>query len=118
MTMSESNGNASDGRSGDGRSIPRTERPDAPAYLQRHQQRRAEQSLRAKSAEDDHQETPEQHVDRTGEVPLYLRRFRDRQATEPHGLEAPLPSFAGQDLGTSRAWAEVTRTKEIIPERR
>ena len=121
--MSESNGNASDGRSGDGRSgdgrsIPRTERPDAPAYLQRHQQRRAEQSLRAKSAEDDHQETPEPHVDRTGEVPLYLRRFRDRQATEPHGLEAPLPSFAGQDLGTSRAWAEVTRTKEIIPERR
>ena len=109
--MSQNNGNGN-------RPIPRTERPDAPAYLQRHQQRRAEQAKRAEDLAGDHQETPEPQVDRAGEVPLYLRRFRDRQSAEPHGLEAPLPSFAGQDLGTSRAWAEVTRTKEIIPERR
>ncbi|MFZ2502227.1 MAG: histidine phosphatase family protein [Nocardioides sp.] len=108
--------------SGPSRPIPRTERADAPAYLQRHQQRRAAAAASAAPAEaldgSDHVETPEPHVDRTGETPLYLRRFRERQVSEPHGLDAPLPSFAGQDLGTSRAWAEVTRTKEIIPERR
>ena len=85
--------------------IPRTERPDAPAYLTRH--------LRRKELEQNPGATPEHDAD----TPLYLRRFRDRQE-QVHALEAPMPTFEGHELGTSRAWAEVTRTREIIPERR
>jgi broad specificity phosphatase PhoE len=87
--------------------LSRTERPDAPAYLQRHQQREAERRV-----------APQDRVaDPDDDTPLYLRRFRDRQADTPGGLGETL-AFEGESLGTSRAWAEVTRTKEIIPERR
>jgi hypothetical protein len=89
--------------------LPRTERPDAPAYLQRHQAR-----LRS-VAEEAHAEAHERHAEHE-EGPLYLRRFRARQsAVGP--LEAPL-TFHGQPVGTSRAWGDVTRSKEIVPERR
>ncbi|MEZ5192720.1 MAG: histidine phosphatase family protein [Nocardioides sp.] len=89
--------------------IPRTERPDAPAYLQRHKQRLAEQAATRARLE---------VTDRADEddTPLYLRRFRDRQ--DHGGALGDTVSFDGESLGTTRAWAEVTRTKEIIPERR
>jgi broad specificity phosphatase PhoE len=86
--------------------LPRTERPDAPAYLQRHQQREADRRTAPVSPDGGPEE----------DTPLYLRRFRDRQAGGS-GLGDTV-SFDGEDLGTSRAWAEVTRTKEIVPERR
>lgn len=77
--------------------LPRTERPDAPAYLSRHLSRRAGPT--APVTEPDEQ------------TPLYLRRFRDRARGEE-------VMYEGSVVGTSRAWAEVTRTKEIVPERR
>lgn len=80
-------------------SLPRTERPDAPAYLNRHLSRRAAPAVTARERETDE------------ETPLYLRRFRDRA----QGQEV---MYEGNVVGTSRAWAEVTRTKEIVPERR
>lgn len=89
--------------------LPRTERTDAPAYLQRHKQRQAEQA-RAASA------TPAAPGDGADETPLYLRRFRERQSEG--GALGETVSFNGESLSTTRAWAEVTRTKEIIPERR
>ena len=85
--------------------LPRTERPDAPAYLQRYYER-----SRAGGR-------PHEVDDRDGgEGPLYLRRFRERQDQSPLGAE--IPAYDGQDITGSRAWAEVTRTKEIVPARR
>ena len=78
--------------------LPRTERPDAPAYLTRHQNRRSTPPV-----------TPD---DPDESVPLYLRQFRGR------GVGSEPVEYDGNVVGASRAWAEVTRTKEIIPERR
>ena len=80
-------------------SFPRTERSDAPAYLSRHLARRtaapADPSLRGDES-----------------LPLYLRQHRGRE----HRSDPVM--YDGNVVGSSRAWAEVTRTKEIVPERR
>jgi hypothetical protein len=81
------------------RALPRTERPDAPAYLSRHLSRRGEALAEPETDEDDG-------------TPLYLRRFRGRGARQDAVM------YDGDVVGSSRAWAEVTRTKEIVPERR
>ena len=80
--------------------LPRTERPDAPAYLTRHRARRGDQPVAPDSTTDP-------------SVPLYLRQFRERG-----GSAADPVMYDGDVVATSRAWAEVTRTKEIVPERR
>jgi broad specificity phosphatase PhoE len=87
--------------------LPRTERPDAPAYLTRYQARRAAAEQNGAAAPGGGQGP---------DVPLYLRRFRERQAGPPGPDD--VPRWHGEDLGVTRAWAEVTRTKEIVPERR
>lgn len=79
--------------------LPRTERTDPPAYLNRHLTRRRGQT-----------ESPADEADDA--TPLYLRRFRERDShSDP-------VTYDGDVVGSSRAWAEVTRTKEIVPERR
>ncbi|MGI9197106.1 MAG: histidine phosphatase family protein [Candidatus Nanopelagicales bacterium] len=84
--------------------LPRTERPDAPAYLQRYKERQARGSA------------PQvEHGDEGDTTPLYLRRFRERREEE-NALEAPVPLWEGAELNATRAWAEVTRTREIVPE--
>jgi len=94
--------------------LPRTDRPDAPAYLTRYQTRTGGTISQDKD------------INRgNGEVPLYLRTFRARRAGAsgdhaPAG-QAPVDqamTWQGEDLGVTRAWAEVTRTKEIVPQRR
>ena len=86
---------------------PRTERPDAPAYLTRHLARRAAApSPTAPDAPGD------PAPDDDPATPLYLRRFRAR------GHRSDEVTHDGNVIGASRAWAEVTRTKEIVPERR
>ncbi len=77
--------------------LPRTERPDPPAYLTRHLARQREATPDVPDVPDD--------------VPLYLRQFRDR------ANRADPVMYDGSVIGTSREWAEVTRTKEIVPER-
>ncbi len=101
----------STGSTGGGAVLPRTERPDAPAYLQRHQQRRAVTTT-PRTLPDTGPETEPGE-----ETPLYLRRFRDRRSANGSTLGDTV-AFDGESLGTTRAWAEVTRTKEIVPERR
>lgn len=91
-------------------SLPRTERPDAPAYLARYLERTSQRADRETGG------TEPGQADASG-GPLYLRRFRERREANST-LDAPAPLWQGEDLGTTRAWAEVTRTKEIIPERR
>ncbi|MGE5290972.1 MAG: histidine phosphatase family protein [Micromonosporaceae bacterium] len=88
--------------------LPRTDRPDAPAYLTRHQSRAAEAAQPAGPADG--------HAEEDG--PLYLRSFRARQARKAAATSADVPAWEGESLGVTRAWAEVTRTKEIVPERR
>ena len=90
--------------------LPRTERPDAPAYLQRYLDRESRGGK------------PHSVVDRTpgqdeggSTVPLYLRRFRDRKSGA-NPLEAPVPEWEGKDLGVTQARALQTKTKEIVPE--
>lgn len=82
--------------------LPRTERPDAPAYLAKYLQRRA-------------REAPPDVADEAGDdgVPLYLRRFRARRAGG-NGLDAPPPLWEGASPTGSRKWAEVARSKEIV----
>ena len=87
--------------------LPRTERPDAPAYLSKYLDRSARTGVPS------HQ--PESLGDPGGE-PLYLRRFRERRSGISE-LESR-PVLDGVPLDTTRAWAEVTRTKEIVPQRR
>lgn len=84
------------------RGIPRTERPDAPAYLTRHRSRRGATGAPAPSADEPAEDG----------APLYLRRFRERDHRRDPVMDE------GDVIGSSRAWAEVTRTKEIVPERR
>ena len=86
--------------------LPRTDRPDAPAYLTAYQSRAAA-GRQGAAAPDDADPA----------VPLYLRTFRARKAG-PNGAAAPTVHWQGADLGVPAAWAEITRTKEIVPERR
>lgn len=90
--------------------LPRTDRPDAPAYLTRHQRRTAAAA----------QALPESNGS-NGDGPLYLRSFRarrDRQDAGTGGSDGQATVWQGADLGVTRAWAQITRTKEIVPERR
>ncbi len=85
-------------------SLPRTERGDAPAYLQRYLDRESRGGK------------PHDVVDRGADdnTPLYLRRFRDRKSGA-NPLEMPVPEWQGQDLGVTQARARQTKTKEIVP---
>src|SRR6266508_3912276 len=81
--------------------LPRTERPDAPLYLASYLRRRA-------------RGVPATAGDGDAETPLYLRRFRERRA-DPDAFEAPPPLWNGEALEVTPAWADVTRSKEIVP---
>jgi len=87
--------------------FPVTERPDAPAYLQRFREREAA----IESLDGDSDES----------TPLYLRRFRAKRETLGEGPPVGLrerPKWDDVELDTTVGWGEVTRTKEIVPERR
>ncbi len=99
-------GEAGQHRGETGSGLPRTDRPDAPAYLTAYQSRIAGR-----------QGAPPPDQDGESQVPLYLRSFRARQAA-PNGATTPGVRWQGSDLGVTVAWAEVTKTKEIVPERR
>jgi broad specificity phosphatase PhoE len=84
--------------------LPRTERTDAPAYLQKYLDREGRGGKPHEVADRGQDDT----------TPLYLRRFRDRKSGAG-SLEAPLPEWEGQDLGVTQAKALITKTKEIVP---
>ncbi len=97
-------------------SLPRTERPDAPAYLRAYQERRARRE-------------PESPVDAPAigggigdepDVPLYLRRFRARRRDGASSI--PLAeAVPGDEAPTwTDAWAQTSRSSELVlppPER-
>lgn len=90
--------------------LPHMDRTDPPAYLQKYLNREARGGKRHEVVD-----RPETGADRTDDTPLYLRRFRDRK-TGANPLESPLPAWEGQDLGVTLAKAQITKTKEIVPE--
>ncbi len=90
--------------------LPHLNRTDPPAYLQNYLNREAQGGKRH---ELDGGTAPDSG--RTDDTPLYLRRFRDRKSGA-HPLESPLPEWEGQDLGVTLARAQITKTKEIVPE--
>lgn len=85
--------------------LPRTERTNPPGYLQKYLERETHGGKPHKVAE---------MATATGTTPLYLRRFRDRRSGAT-ALEAPIPKWEGQDLGVTAAYAQITKTKEIVP---
>lgn len=90
--------------------LPRTERTDAPAYLQKYLDR---EGRGGKPHEVDDRAPVE--GDDGASVPMYLRRFRDRKSGAT-ALEAPVPEWEGKDLGVTQAKALITKSKEIVPE--
>lgn len=85
--------------------LPHLDRTDPPAYLQKYLERESHGGKRHETID----------RERTDETPLYLRRFRDRRSGV-NALETPLPLWEGQDLGVTMAKAQITKTKEIVPE--
>lgn len=85
------------------------DRTDPPGYLQKYLERESHGGKR--------HELDDRGGDRTDDVPLYLRRFRDRRSGA-NPLETPLPTWEGEDLGVTMARAQITKTKEIVPESR
>ena len=85
--------------------LPHMDRTDPPAYLQKYLERESHGGKRHETID----------RERTDETPLYLRRFRDRRSGV-NALETPLPLWEGQDLGVTMAKAQITKTKEIVPE--
>ena len=85
--------------------LPRTERTNPPGYLQKYLERETHGGKPHNVAE---------MATATDTTPLYLRRFRDRLSGAT-ALEAPIPKWEGQDLGVTAAYAQITKTKEIVP---
>lgn len=86
--------------------LPRTERTDPPAYLQKYLERESRGGKPHQVGE---------LQDGADATPLYLRRFRDRRSGAT-ALEAPIPKWEGNNLAVTAAYAQITKTKEIVPE--
>lgn len=82
------------------RGLPTTQRVDPPRYLATYLDRQR------RGAPEDDEESPDG-------TPLYLRRFRHRQATEHADVQALPPLQERVGLGMLRALSEDNRTKEI-----
>ena len=87
-------------------SLPRTERPDAPAYLRRYLERR--------TASEEVPSAPGLEADDDGHLPLYLRQYRHRLASgeSPVPLAAPIPDEPPPSW--TEAWAATTKSNEVV----
>ncbi|MGH9116742.1 MAG: histidine phosphatase family protein [Acidimicrobiales bacterium] len=89
--------------------LPHTERPDAPHYLARYQERRARQRERERRPPGG--DDGDEHAG-DDDTPLYLRRFRARRESEPVTDQRP-PLWERRDLAFQQALTEDSRNKEI-----
>lgn len=122
------NGHDDPGSSRNGRRpevpLPRTERPDAPAYLRAYLERKAREAAAAareaapldptavEGAAPPTGTPSEDRRDGTG-LPLYLRRFRERRAQgDSIPLAAPIPDEPAPTW--TEAWAQTSRSAELV----
>lgn len=81
--------------------IPRNDRANAPAYLQRYLDRQEADSADADGGDDG--------------TPLYLRQFRSRQATDTATTQTLPPIWERRGLEFQQTLSEGNRNKEISP---
>lgn len=96
--------------------LPRTDRDEAPLYLARYHERQARRRTEP-PATTGNGATAEADAARDADdagVPLYLRRFRERRATDPDPATLP-PLWERVDHGMQQALSEDNRNKEISP---
>lgn len=103
------------GRRPDEVPLPRTERPDAPAYLRAYLERKAREAANAAAEAQPLDAAEGVGVDGPdgSDLPLYLRRFRARRAAgETIPFAAPIP---GEPPPTwTEAWAQTSRSAELV----
>ena len=91
------------------RGLPNTQRVDPPRYLATYLDRQRREDTEAEAPALDAVESRE----RDTSAPLYLRRFRERQADPQPGPQSLPPLHERVGLGMQRSMSEDNRTKEI-----
>lgn len=91
--------------------LPHTQRVDPPRYLATYLDRQRKQPADRSNGQPD----TEAPTDRSSDpaAPLYLRRFRERQADPQPGPQSLPPLHERVGLGMQRSMSEDNRTKEI-----
>lgn len=96
--------------------LPRTERPDAPAYLRTYLERRERSGSGLPTTGPDAfsmDGSADEPADDSN-LPLYLRTFRVRRAAGDPGISLAAP-IADEEAPTwTDAWAETSRSREVI----
>lgn len=87
--------------------LPRTERPDAPAYLRRYLERRAADA----ALDGDGAGIPA--TDET-QLPLYLRSYRQRLATGASSTPLALPAPDDASPTWTEPWAATSKSPEVV----
>jgi broad specificity phosphatase PhoE len=96
--------------------LPRTERPDAPAYLRTYLERRERSGYAPPTAGDEAPPT-DGHApapDDDPNLPLYLRRFRMRQAAGDTAISLAAPLADEEPPTWTEARAATSRSREVV----
>jgi broad specificity phosphatase PhoE len=92
--------------------LPRTERPDAPAYLRSYLERQGRSA--SEPPIDRHDPLPMDAPADGSNLPLYLRQFRSRRAAGGNGIVLAAASADQPPPTWTEAWAATSRSNEVI----
>jgi broad specificity phosphatase PhoE len=92
--------------------LPRTERPDAPAYLRTYLERRERSGsgLPTAGTESFSADVPADESN----MPLYLRQFRVRRSAGEPGIRLAAPIADEEPPTWTDAWAATSRSREVV----
>jgi broad specificity phosphatase PhoE len=96
--------------------LPRTERPDAPAYLRTYFERRERSGAGQPAADPDSSSTDgsgDAPADESN-MPLYLRQFRVRRGAGEPGTPLAAPIADEEPPTWTEAWAATSRSREVV----
>jgi broad specificity phosphatase PhoE len=96
--------------------LPRTERPDAPAYLRTYLERRERpgSGLPTAGADPFSMDGSANVPEDDSNLPLYLRQFRVRRAAGDPGISLAAPIADEETPTWTDAWAETSRSREVV----